>query len=170
MHTPQEILDTIRSLTSLDISGVVERAEGDQESYSVYVEDGVFVCGQIEGRWIIHFTDRYDESSQRIWSEVETQEVWNAARLIDHVIEGGGKSVNPVLQKQFIEGIHQGSPTRNTFTTDIGQIVVHTRKHPVGTEVVIEQVDTGQLLRVLWEADRGVVDMSRAQRLDRMPF
>jgi len=78
------------------------------------------------------------------------------------------KSLDLAFQKMYIN--HLMRIQRKTFLSNIGTIVWHTRRHPLGTETAIELHDTKVILAFLWRRETGAVRLLDVKGLAELPF
>lgn len=132
------------------------------------VADGSFlVCTKVDHGWIVCLFG-HDNKLKAGWQNFPTEKTQFGIQLINHFINANGKSVNPVFEKEFMDAEH--NIERKSYATDIGPIVLHSRRHPVGTEVVIQVIGQGLILRYLWERSTSSIDPNLMQELSVLPF
>lgn len=166
--TPQEIHKIVEFLTGINFKGVVEKQEHlEGEVYRINLIDGYLICIKHEAMqiWsVIQFEQ--DETPIHSWSNLPTEETQFGIQLINALITNNGKITNPVFQKQAMNS----EIGRKTYNTDIGVVIIHTRRHPVGTEIVVEIPNQETIMRCIWERSTGSIDINKVEYLLMLPF
>ncbi len=165
---PQEIKKIAENLSGMKTKGVVEKQKNEKvEFFKIKIDNGFLVCIREGIGWNISLFGQ-DNKLSAIWSNNPSEKIQVGIQIIDLFFEKNGKSVNPVFEKEFFDIEHDIE--RKTYRSNIGSITLHTRRHPMGTEGIVEVTEEKLILRYLWERTSGGIDLSKVQKLSDLPF
>lgn len=169
--TPQEIRTITEALTGLKTIGIVtklEQGEGEEEAFELRVPDGYLITIR-ENLGLNVTLIGHDKEALFNWSDIPVKQSQNGSQLIDLFFKDDiNASVNPKFIKCLSDVKHDIQ--RKFYSTDHGDVIIHTRRHPIGTEIIIEIVDEGKIQRCLWEQSTGIVETRNEPVLTSIPF
>src|ERR1043165_1607858 len=161
----------IRAITErgsgLQTVGVVEKIEkGGEVAYQLRTFDRALLCMPGEDGWSVAVSN---ENNQLLgfWRD-RPDEGTRAGEPLLQALFGGGQPLQVVFRRQFVE--KAGEVYRKIYDSALGEIRLHSRSHPEGSEGVIELPAQGVILRYVWERKLGGMDVDQMERLDKVPF
>lgn len=166
--SPRTVRNIASEITGMKIKGTVEMRCNDKgEMYIIHSRESKWLCLKQSTGWLITQIGK-DDMIKVIWSTTPTEKTEIGAKVIDLLLQTFGPSVHPKFQKERCE--IKGEIERKTYITDIGPIILHSRRHLKGTEGVMEFVNDGVFLRYIWERKTSSIDMNNMRKLTNLPF
>lgn len=164
-ENPQEIRRRTEELTGLKTIGVVEKiSHAKGSAYKLKVQGGSLLFVPAEGGCIITMDDQ-----RFMWSDIPSDKTKIGIQVIDMIVGGMGKrKLHPTFKKMVIDVAQDIE--RKTYDTDVGDITLHSRRHPLGTEIVIEIVEGEYCLQCIWEKATGGINTREMKKMDKVPF
>jgi hypothetical protein len=152
----------------MTVTGEIKRKPSlDKEIYLIQIQGGLADFIKENDGWIIGVYNQQGRLLFR-WISADKGDYQTAVELINAFIHINRKSTNPIFQKAFLDVTNDIE--RKYFNSDLGTIILHTRRHPIGTEGVIEVPDKGIILRYLWERETGSISPENLKELSSLPF
>lgn len=166
--TPQIVKEVVESITDMRSTGLVNRLSRlDAQSFKVSVSNGFIVCLRKGQGWqLVHFDSRGQATTA--WSTNPDETTRAGAEAIKHVLQLGGISVEPIFERAVTE--IEKDIQRKTYASEIGPLTAHSRRHPQGTECLIEAPKQALILRYIWERSTRTIDASKIERTSELSF
>ena len=161
----------VGSITQLDVSGIYEEIvnqPGKPTGHRFMLDEGFLHCLRHEAGWMLSLFDGNGHLI-KVWSTHADASALNGVKLLNAFV--APKSM-PDFQAEFLWSANEHSTNiqRKVYATSIGEVTLHTRRHPKGSEIVISTPIHRSCLQLIWDAALGGVDTETAKEVSDVPF
>ena len=166
--TPDTIRAVVKRLTGNNVQGAVKRniLEG-VNIYSCIHQGFEYCCYDQDRQWTV--SEVRKGHIQRIWTETTSPETKIIETFAQFALQEAFGAVHLTFQHQVTECHRKREVMRNTFSSSLGLVVVHTRKVGTNTDTVVQVPCKQWIGRYLWKSETSAVVLT-PRMLNKLPF
>ncbi len=157
-------------MTGLEIPAEVDRrVRADRTDYRYDLADGgMLLCSEHTAGWTAELFDHWGEP-RILWSDEEDPRFQEAESVFGDILGRlAGTACQVSYEKRRVE--IPMDIERKYFATSLGPMVVHTRHRRGGTEIVLELVQTGEIVELFQDLQNHSIDLDGSIELEQLPF
>jgi hypothetical protein len=163
--TPPILRAFLREVTGLNVEGLVEEIESlGEKSYRMMYADGfVHLLRQDKG-WLI---TRFGRDGKVLdgWSTIPDDKT----KIGEEVLREFIKPSRGRLEVEYLSSYVSDTVCRRRYQTNVGEVLIHSRLHARGTELILEKPGP-DLLHLIWDRKLGGFAPQDVRPIDKLLF